>query len=59
MGKWMAPFGLTWSCYRDGEVACGVCDRCALRLRGFVEAGVADPVPYETRPDYPKGRLSP
>ena len=41
-----APLGLTWSCYRAGERACGTCDSCALRLRGFREAGVEDPVPY-------------
>ena len=40
-------FGLTWSCYepeRDGR-ACGLCDSCQLRRKGFAEAGVADPVP--------------
>jgi 7-cyano-7-deazaguanine synthase len=47
-----APFQLTWSCYRDTEVACGVCDSCALRLRAFQEAGIEDPIAYRTRPEY-------
>jgi len=47
-----APFELTWSCYRDMDVACGVCDSCALRLRAFQEAGIEDPVVYRTRPEY-------
>jgi 7-cyano-7-deazaguanine synthase len=47
-----APFGLTWSCYQAEEVACGVCDSCALRLRAFEEAGVEDPIPYAVRPSY-------
>lgn len=47
-----APFELTWSCYRDTEVACGACDSCALRLRAFQEAGVEDPLAYRTRPEY-------
>ena len=47
-----APFHLTWSCYRDSDVACGVCDSCALRLRAFQEAGIADPIPYSNRPEY-------
>ena len=41
-------YGLTWSCYdpsREGE-ACGRCDSCLLRLRGFAQAGVPDPVRY-------------
>jgi len=30
-----APFDLTWSCYKNEDSACGVCDSCALRLRAF------------------------
>ena len=41
-----APLHLTWSCYKESESACGNCDSCALRLRAFREAGVADPIPY-------------
>jgi len=41
-----APLELTWSCYSDENLACGKCDSCRLRLRGFKEAGVADPIPY-------------
>ncbi len=41
-----APLHLTWSCYQASEQACGNCDSCALRLRAFREAGVADPIPY-------------
>jgi 7-cyano-7-deazaguanine synthase len=53
MGKSMGvPFEHSWSCYREGDAACGVCDSCALRLRAFAEAGAVDPLPYETRPDY-------
>lgn len=47
-----APLHLTWSCYKEVERACGVCDSCALRLRAFQEAGVEDPIPYCTRPRY-------
>ena len=41
-----APLHLTWSCYRNQELACGTCDSCALRLRGFEQAGYEDPIPY-------------
>jgi 7-cyano-7-deazaguanine synthase len=47
-----APLHLTWSCYQNEDFACGVCDSCALRLRGFQMAGVEDPISYVTRPDY-------
>ncbi len=42
------PLKDTWSCYQDEELACGVCDSCRLRLRGFKEAGVVDPIIYAT-----------
>jgi len=42
-----APLHLTWSCYQNEEVACGRCESCLLRLKGFRKAGVKDPIPYE------------
>lgn len=41
-----APLQLTWSCYQGEDQACGRCDSCLLRLRGFREAGFQDPIPY-------------
>jgi 7-cyano-7-deazaguanine synthase len=40
------PFELTWSCYQAEEAACGACESCVLRRRGFEAAGVVDPVRY-------------
>ncbi len=48
-----APLHLSWSCYRDEIRACGHCDSCLLRLRGFREAGFQDPVPYAPIPGQP------
>ncbi len=42
------PFELSWSCYRDNDIACGTCDSCHLRLRAFREAGLTDPIPYSS-----------
>ncbi len=47
-----APLHLTWSCYKNEDKACGVCDSCALRLRGFQAAGFEDPINYAQKPDY-------
>jgi len=42
-----APFKLSWSCYSNSHKACGVCDSCRLRLKGFHEANLKDPIPYK------------
>lgn len=41
-------YALTWSCYdpRPDDRACGQCDSCQLRLKGFEQAGVRDPILY-------------
>jgi hypothetical protein len=44
-----APLHLTWSCYGENERACGECESCLLRMKGFREAGYQDPIPYRIR----------
>jgi len=41
-----APLHLTWSCYKNNDRACGECDSCALRIKGFKKAGIKDPIEY-------------
>lgn len=42
-----APLEKTWSCYIQEDKACGLCESCRLRLKGFQEAGLADPISYD------------
>ncbi len=45
------PLELTHSCYDPrADRACGHCDSCLIRKRGFAEAGIADPTPYASQP---------
>ena len=48
------PFEKTWSCYQGDRKACGKCDSCLLRLKGFKEAGYRDPIDYKSLPDWYK-----
>ncbi|CEH31814.1 7-cyano-7-deazaguanine synthase [Aneurinibacillus migulanus] len=41
------PYELSTSCYQGGAKACGECDSCRLRLKGFAEAGAKDPISYQ------------
>jgi len=47
-----APLEETWSCYFGKDKACGRCDSCLLRLKGFKEAGFTDPIQYEVVPKW-------
>lgn len=44
------PYHMTTSCYKGKEKACGRCDSCLLRLKGFMDAGFEDPISYEKYP---------
>ncbi|MFH1877840.1 MAG: 7-cyano-7-deazaguanine synthase QueC [Candidatus Omnitrophota bacterium] len=37
------PFGLTWSCYKEGDKPCGKCESCLFRAQAFRDAGIMDP----------------
>jgi len=47
-----APVHLSWSCYQSSDKACGKCDSCILRIRGFMQAGYIDPIPYAINIDW-------
>jgi 7-cyano-7-deazaguanine synthase len=51
-------YSATTSCYDPGAhgEACGRCDACQLRLKGFSEAGLEDPIPYAARRDRSRAR---
>ena len=49
-----APLPLTWSCYEKSDIACGLCDSCQLRLLGFTQAGIIDPISYDINIDWNK-----
>lgn len=46
------PYEHTSSCYNGNERACGRCDSCLLRLKGFMDAGYPDPISYEEYPEF-------
>lgn len=47
--KYNVPLELTWSCYKNEDDACGVCDSCRLRLKGFEITGTEDPISYQSK----------
>lgn len=47
-----APLELSWSCYKNNDIACGKCDSCVLRINAFKKAGMKDPIPYEIEIDW-------
>ena len=46
-------FARTWSCYKGGELHCGVCGTCVERREAFQQAGVTDPTVYAATPPLP------
>lgn len=50
--KYKAPFEYTWSCYRNGDKACGHCGPCFMRQKAFFRNGLVDPIEYEERLDF-------
>lgn len=52
--KYGVDWKSTWSCYKGEKLACGICDSCQLRLKGFMESGVRDPLRYKQLPVFYK-----
>ncbi len=51
-------FAETWSCYKGGEIHCGVCGTCVERREAFILAALPDPTVYEQTPPLPELRIS-
>ncbi len=50
LGKMLVvPYKLTWSCYKGGDVHCGVCSTCIERKKAFKLAKVGDPTVYDNK----------
>lgn len=47
-----APVELSWSCYKNNDIACGKCDSCVLRINAFKKAGMIDPIKYAIEIDW-------
>lgn len=47
-------FARTWSCYKGGEIHCGVCGTCVERREAFLMAGLPDPTGYESESSMPE-----
>ena len=52
--KLKVDWSKTWSCYSGKKLACGLCDSCQLRLKGFTVAKVKDPLKYNRYPEFYK-----
>ena len=52
-------FSQTWTCYEGGEQACGECTACSLRIKGFIDAGFIDPLPYKITVPWKKYNCKP
>ena len=53
-----APLELTWSCYKNEQVPCGMCESCVLRLRAFAQVGISDPVQHSSAVDDPAAKAT-
>lgn len=51
-----APLHSSWSCYKESKIACGMCDSCVLRIRGFLQSGYIDPISYAININWKKCR---
>ena len=54
-----ADLSKTLTCYSGEELACGQCPSCAARIRGFIEAGYEDVIPYSVNIDWQKYNCKP